>query len=478
MPRGATRPVAPCVLLLVLAACGDSETSNAPETPGPSSPGPGNGTASQELLQPEDITYLGAFRLPGGEDRPLTFAYGGNAMTFRPDGDSAGSGDGHPGSLFLSGHDRLPYGELPDGGQLAEVTIPAPVESRDLAVLPTASFLQDFHEVTDGLFADLDEIPRMGLQYLSGPGGARLHLAWGQHLQEEVPSHACLALTLADPRPRGPWFIGQQSAYGVNGYLFEIPGAWADTHTSGRALATGRYRDGGWSGMGPALFAYVPWTDTSGTLAAPHSRLDETTLLLYESSTNTDDVVSHTLRGYQHADEWEGGAWLTTASGKSAVVFAGTKGTGAKYWYGWIHPGGPDLPCVETELVDEFTVCRLDTGEACPPQDLRGCSGHNDYRGWWSSRFEAQMVFYDPADLARVAAGSAASHEPQPYATLSLDEYLLLAPPEWELEMLGRGVQRRMRIGAVAFDRDSGLLYVLELYADEAKPLVHVFRVS
>jgi hypothetical protein len=44
--------------------------------------------------------------------------------------------------------------------------------------------------------------------------------------------------------------------------------------------------------------------------------------------------------------------------------------------------------------------------------------------------------------------------------------------------MLGTGVQRRNRIGAVAYDRNNDLLYVLELFADEAKPVVHVWRVE
>jgi len=62
-------------------------------------------------LQPADVSYLGAFRLPGDGERPETFAYGGNAMTFDPGGDSAGSDDGFPGSLFITGHERMPYGE-------------------------------------------------------------------------------------------------------------------------------------------------------------------------------------------------------------------------------------------------------------------------------------------------------------------------------------------------------------------------------
>jgi hypothetical protein len=43
--------------------------------------------------------------------------------------------------------------------------------------------------------------------------------------------------------------------------------------------------------------------------------------------------------------------------------------------------------------------------------------------------------------------------------------------------MLGTGVQRRYRIGAVAYDRGNGRLYVLELFADEAGPVVHVWEV-
>jgi len=38
--------------------------------------------------------------------------------------------------------------------------------------------------------------------------------------------------------------------------------------------------------------------------------------------------------------------------------------------------------------------------------------------------------------------------------------------------------QRRNRIGDVAYDRANGLLYILELFADGAKPVVHVWRVN
>jgi hypothetical protein len=197
--------------------------------------------------------------------------------------------------------------------------------------------------------------------------------------------------------------------------------------------------------------------------------------LLYENSYTT-DAIERSLAGYQHADEWDGGAWLTTASGKSALLFAGAKSNGTKYWYGYINPAGPQYPCVDEDVTD-FITCRMADGSPCPQQDFNECSGHNYYRGWWTTRWDAQFLFYNPADLARVAAGELAAWEPQPYAVLDIDEHLFFNPSGVETDMLGTGVQRRYRIGDVTFDRVHGLIYVLELFADGAAPVVHVWRV-
>lgn len=434
---------------------------------------------STALIQPNDLQYVGAFRLPDGSARPRTSEYGGNAMTFNPNGDATGANDGFPGSLFITGHERMPYGELPDGNQVAEISIPAPIIARDVTALNQAGFLQNFRNVAQGFFIGLDEIPRVGLTYLNHPAtGAKIHLAWGQHFQPDPPvaSHAWFDPNLSAPNTRGTWFIGNQSSYSVNGYLFEIPGAWANQFVGGRVLGTGRFKDGGWSGMGPALFAYKPWVDDRGTPASNNARLPETPLLLYENSTNT-LYIERALNGYQHPDEWEGGAWLTTTTGKSAVMFAGTKSNGAKYWYGFINPAGAHLPCVYQEFVTQFPVCRLANGAPCPPSDLIECAGHTSERGWWSTRMDAQIIFYNPDDLARVATGQLQTWEPQPYATLDLDDRLYLNPAGIEIPLLGAGAQRRYRIGDVAFDRANGILYVLELFADAAKPVVHVWRV-
>jgi hypothetical protein len=482
----------PALVLLSLAcivqstAPGNPPAARAPESPAAAaSPSPDLfppfGPQEAGLVTPSDLAYLGAFRLPGGDTPPKTFAYGGNAMTFNPDGDPGGN-DSFPGSLFILGHDRQAWGSLPDGDQVAEVSIPVPTVAANPDDLPTAVFLQDFADVTAGYFTGMEEIPKVGMQYLNHPDtGPKIHLAWGQHLQPaDAASHAWFNPTLADPDFQGVWFIGSENLYSVNGYMFEIPAAWADAHAAGRYLASGRMRDGGQGGMGPALFAYRPWLE-GGAAPASGTHLADTVLLLYENSDSTEEII-RCLNGYQHPDEWEGGAWLTTAAGKSAVIFAGTKSNGAKYWYGYRNPAGPDQPCVDAEVRD-FPTCRTADGGICPAEDFQGCcdaaaGGCISERGWWSTRFDAELIFYDPEDLARVAEGTMASWEPQPYAMLDIDEYLYFNPSGTDLEMVGEGDQRRYRIGDVSYDRADGLLYVLEQFADGAKPVVHVWRVQ
>jgi hypothetical protein len=432
---------------------------------------------SGEVVDPQSLEYLGAFRLPEGGERPYTFDYGGNAMTVNPYGDPNGAQDGFPGSLFITGHDRMPYGELPNGSQVAEVNIPAPVISNNVTALSRAGFIQNFRNVTAGHFTRMDEIVRIGLLYLDTPAtGAKIHIAWGQHFEPEpsAPTHGWFSPSLAAPNFKGEWFLDGQSFYSVNDYLFEIPSAWADAHAQGRVIGAGRFRDGGWSGMGPSLIAYRPWAE-NGTPPTNGARLATTPLLLYENSYNTENI-EHCLTGYQHPDDWNGGAWIESASGQSALLFAGTKSNGTKYWYGYVNPLGPQYPCVDADITD-FTTCRMADGSACPAQDFRECLGHNDYRGWWSTHWDAQFLFYDPSDLARVAAGELASWQPQPYAILDIDEHLFFNPSGVETDMLGTGVQRRYRIGDVAYDRVHNLIYVLELFADGTAPVIHVWRV-
>lgn len=91
--------------------------------------------------------------------------------------------------------------------------------------------------------------------------------------------------------------------------------------------------------------------------------------------------------------------------------------------------------------------------------------------------FAARFLLYDSSDLAKVAAGKLKPWQPQSYARLDVDWRLFHKRSKVEPAKLGTGVQRRYRIGAVAWDRRGGRLFVLEPFAGGAQPVVHVWRI-
>ncbi len=409
-----------------------SPTSTPTRTPGstPTTPTP-SPPPMQGRIQPSDLQYLGAFRLPSDpQGQGWEWANWSSALTYYPLGDPQGPDDGFPGSLFGVGADPWQ--------RVAEIDIPPPVQSptKNIGDLPTARLLQPFADIRGGLVPDM-EMPRVGLAYLPAQGAqtaGKLYFAWGDHApgdpEDAGPSHGWADLTLAQPHAQGLWRVGGYPKYVTGDYLFDIPQVWADQATQGRSLATGRFRDGGQAAEGPALFAIAPWAE--GNPPPAGATLPATPLLLYE---NVMQPNPHNLEGYHHSDEWTGGAWIT-AGNRAAVIFVGTKGFGDN-WYG----------------------CADGTDQPPWPDD---CD-----RGWWSTGFEAQMLFYDPSQLAAVARGEIPAWQPQPYATLSLDPVLYHITSS----------QQKYHVAASAFDRAHGMLYVLEPLADEDRPLVHVWRV-
>ena len=104
-------------------------------------------------------------------------------------------------------------------------------------------------------------------------------------------------------------------------------------------------------------------------------------------------------------------------------------------------------------------------GQVCY-EDGAGCSSSVSARGWWADGFRGQLLFYDVNDLARVASGEWESWQPQPYASLDLDQWLFAKTPANEFRELG----------GATFDRERGILYLSEPRADGDKPVIHVWR--
>jgi len=401
-----------------------------------------------ELIRPTDLKYLGAFRLPDASGGS-SWEYSGYAATYYPEGDPEGS-DQYPGSIFAVGHDHHQ--------QVSEISIPTPVISSNIEDLNTATTIQEFSDITGNMFGEL-EIPRAGLAYLpaqENQNNGKLYFSWGQHYEDSAnPSFGWSELDISSPETAGPWHLGSFSTYTTNDYMFDIPENWAAENTPGLRLATGRFRDGLWSGRGPALYAYGPYNE--GNPPAAGSTLEMVTpLLLYGEQIGTDLYIqsdeSMAMDYFAESDEWSGGSWLTTEE-KSAVIILGTRGVG-NTWYGFSN--GVVYP------VDG-------TGDEVYP-DVPDWP--HDARGWWSDDIEAQILFYDPADLAKVAKGEMKTYEPQPYAIMDLNEYLY--DPGYDYE---RG--KMYSLGAATFDRDNGLLYIFERLADEdEKSIVHVWEVD
>ena len=386
-----------------------------------------------QRLQPEDLTYLGAFRLPADAPDEIGWAWSGNALAYFPGGDPEGANDGFPGSLFGTGHNWNTF--------VSEVDIPAPVVSSSLTDLPVANTLQPFADIRGDLFPPF-EIPRVGLAYLPAEPpqeSGKLYFVWADHApgddSDATPSLGWSETTLNNPQTAGIWAIGGHPKYVTSDYLLPIPRPWGDTYLSGAYLAAGRFRDGGQGAMGPSLFAVAPWQE--GNPPEPGATIPATPLLLYDSIL---DENPHTLNDYSNADEWSGGAWLTDDD-KSAAVFVGTKGMG-ETWYGCqdgtVWPDEPPYP------------------PECPE------------RGWWATNFEGQLLFYDPNDFAKVVSGAMEPWEPQPYAVMQLDDVLFHVDSS----------QQKHHLGAAAFDRENGLLYIMEPLADEDRSVVHVWRVG
>jgi hypothetical protein len=399
------------------------------------------------LLKPSDLVYRGAFRLPEGSNGS-NWEYSGYAMAYSPQGDPKGPDDGYPGSIFGLGHDHHQM--------VSEIAIPEPILSaqKRLEDLNSASTLQPFSDIRGNRFGEL-EIPRAGLAVLSSKDSSqpgKLHFCWGQHFQfERAPSHGWSELNLAVPKTQGPWYLAEFTNYVTNDYLCPIPDEWSKRHLPGYRLATGRFRDGRWGGLGPALLAYQPPSESEPP--PPKAVISEVRPLLMYGTPQVGQAElevsdQHKLKGFSEADEWSGVCWLS--GNRSAVLFVGTKALG-KTWYGFangvVYPtsGDPNEPVPET-----------------PPFPF-------DNRGWWSEKIAAQMLFYNPEDLAAVARGEKPTWEPQPYATLDLTPYLY--SPGYDHERY-----KRYLLGDCCCDPANGIVYVFERQADGDKSLVHVFQ--
>lgn len=330
------------------------------------------------VINPQtDITYLGAFRLPTGSG-VSRWGYGGDGLTYYPQGDPNGPDDKYPGSLFGFGH----IYEM----AVSEISIPEPVISpnKSLNDLNQATTLQPFAKVDTFAHKHLTQ-PVGDLAYLPKQGNQssdKLYYIFGSDYNwDKIPSHSASDLTLASPNTAGWWYVGSAKGdpryYGTIFYLFEIPQDWANKYTGGRRLLTGGTRSGAYNGFGTAMYAIGPWLD--GHPFPPfEGELSYQTLLEYGQvmTVNTQD-------NRNPIDVLHGGAWITSGN-QSAILLVGNKGFGEFSYDG----------------------------------------------GYVTTLSRPVFMFFNPTDLEDVVTGKKKSYEPQAYALLDVGKYMFRDSPD------------------------------------------------
>lgn len=367
------------------------------------------------LIQPTDLEFVGAFRIPNNTN----WDYGGDGLTFYPEGDSAGPKDGFPGSLFGLGKDL----------KISEISIPIPKNSKDLNSLNRATQLQAPKSITTGIYST--EYPQMEIAYLPKQGSqqsGKIHSCyadWYNVADAPIAAEGWHNTNLTNPDSKGAWYLGNVSPHSICDYMFDIPKEWSDKYAPGMRLVTGKQREGGRGGVGPSLHVFGPWLQ--GNPPPNKTKLNVLTLLQYAEPNGAE---AEKFKGHSVGDKWKGGAWLSSGT-NSAVVITGDKGLG-----------------------DDFY------GELC------GVKGYHALGG-----YRATILFYSPDQLAEVAQGKRPRYNLQPYAQYDFTSFLYKKITS---------TCTRPETGGLAYDRENGILYMVSrtegIYNE--RPIILVWRLT
>lgn len=397
---------------------------------------------SAKLLNPwKDFAYAGGFRLPVTSSFDWSWASAG--LAWRPDGNPGRNAATElPGSLYALSRTQTGVGAF---------TIPKPVNSRRLSDWPRARTLIPVRNLWPAVYGG-STIPPGGadwavasLAYHPGGNGVGPRLYYGIcnffGTDPASPSHGWFDLALT--AGHGAWHIGGRPPNNVSPsltarYACAIPQAWADRHARGRSLLVGNnFLSGGPENRnGPNVYAIAPWA--SGSLPGNGAALPATRLLQYSPI----GEITHQVPNWRIDRNAEGAAWIEKG-GKSALAISYRRPMGDG-WYG-------------DTAGNNFTFYNI----PAPPSDEEGAG---------ATRWRNELMLYNPADLAAVAAGTKAPWEPLPYATYDLGQYSLVA-----------NVPAPMA-GAICY-ADNGYLFYIEPNGDAGgaageNGLIHVFKVN
>jgi hypothetical protein len=393
---------------------------------------------AQNLVQPTSLVYVGTFKVPHNNFPSncsvCLFEYGGGVLTYNP------AGNGGAGSLYMTGNAQ--------GQMTAEISIPTPVNSTNLADLNTATVLQNFVEAMEGGCGNV--VPTVGSRNVGGQMVAnnRLYVTCYVYYDgngEQTQSHFIRPLNLSTTgQVQGAYTVASPGSAGfVDGWMGPIPSAYQSSlggpFFTGNCCLSIISR----TSYGPAAFSF------DVAKLGVQSPVPSTPLIYYTGAHPTLGNWNSTSP-YFNGTTQMGGATIPVNT--RSMLFFGRHGTGA-FCYG---PGTSD-----PNLAGQIDPTTNDTWCYDPTDGSKGTHAYP---------YRLQVWAYDLNDLAAVKAGTKNPWDPIPYAV-------------WTLNFpLNAG---NVRAGGVAYDPVNQKLYVVQPFADQAPgniwatyPVIHVFSVQ
>jgi len=379
-----------------------------------------SGPSTLPRIQFNDLKYTGAFRLPSGMANGDSFSIGGHPVAYNPARNS----------LFIGS--RL--------GRLAEVSIPAAVNSADVNALPFASYLQGFYEPTEGR---LTQIQSGGVN-IDGilPYGNRLYgtasIFYDANNVQRY-SHYSRSLQLNQSSFTGWSQVWETEKTGfVSGFMALVPAEW-QAALGGPAITGQCCVPIAWrTSWGPSAFAFDP-------THVGQSAVNATPLLYYPNDHHTLGHWSGSNPVYGATAQVNGVALI---AGTRTILYFGRNGVG-EYCYG---NGTNNQALHGTMGVDGALWCydptSMDKGQHAYP-------------------YRYQIWAYDLNDLADVKAGRKQPWDVVPYGVWPFE----LPTPE-------PGV----KIGGIGYDSATQTIYLAQMRADKDvysnRPVIHVLKVG
>lgn len=374
-------------------------------------------------LQPSDLTYQGAFKLPSD------FDWGARGMAIYTQGATN--------YLLVTGPDQ-------QKGLFGMVDIPGLTKASSWDGIEyeanLISGLTDFGvDIVNSV--DTETAWVSGIEYISKQGSqssGKLYGSIDDWYGVNDESHSTIWFSNIDgSNPKGPFHVGSPSDENFHGnksgdYLFEVPSWYANQYLGGRTLVTGKSRGAVYGSQGPTLNAFSPWDTDS-----PSGNLDALSFLRYRlnydcASPNVTNKSVCDFPNYTVCDKWEGGSFVENGD-KRAIMIYGEKGLGNNN-YGV----PPANSCMES-------------------------------KGYYCDPFERQIIFYDVDALGEVAQGKRDPWTVVPYTTWRPSDFFLGDSNGYTCG----------QAGDMTYDSENKRLYIIEKgCGDNNSAAVHVYKVN